>query len=136
VGDALHTDVRLAPLRYLIGHVVSVSAEEKMIWVHTRWIVTAMQNQHSRGNFTAMNLVRETMRATHSVVEPECAIPFDVLGTRPIPAPVSLLNLAPKAVHAISNANQVILTCFGFADSKDRTYSHLAGFTNEIDLAD
>jgi hypothetical protein len=96
---AAMTVVGLTPLRDLVGHVVSVGTEEEMAWVYACRIVAAMQHQHPRRNFSAMYLVREAMRTTHTVVEPKRTISLDVLGPGPIPAAARLLNLAPKSIH-------------------------------------
>src|SRR5690349_21596018 len=96
----------VASLSNHVGRVIGGSPDEQMLWVHTRRVVTLMQNFHSYWNLCSVQFPRESMRGNSlSLFNEQSPISSDILSARPMPAPSTFNHISPKTDYWFSSSH-------------------------------
>lgn len=114
---------RLAVLRYHVCRIISGRAQEKMIRIAARWIVTLMTNKHIVRYGAMRKFIGNSVRLDAFASE-KCPSAMPRLLTRELPGPtcvhISDMDMTPKAfgecyTHSTDSSNQGLVAPRPFA---------------------
>jgi hypothetical protein len=90
--------VTKSPLVATVAHIVFGGPEEKMIRSDAAGVIAAVTDDHTNGDGTMPQLVRESMRANVAIADAEVPIASRAAGPLPFPATLGIsIYLAPEA---------------------------------------
>lgn len=85
------------PLRCHFPHIIELSSKSEVVGIDAPGIIATVKDHHSWRNSLLCHLKAKSMGAGNGAIHAKHSVSAGVMSRRPVPAPVRLVNLRPKA---------------------------------------